>query len=201
MGAATVTLGLAGLGLSATSAQAATGGGADRSAGQPQSAFEDNAGQYKDFHAGQLDEGPGAPDESHPGAKFDQGMYKAVAGMDNQSFITLRDALLSQNPDAEPNPELRQKEKELQRSFYSNGCTGVPGSVLTQQETNACIQHDFRYTVGPNVYAGNPDAGKADKADADRQLGDNIGGVEGKGAQALTGAVGTIFYQPTPTAS
>ncbi|MGW3063754.1 hypothetical protein ACWDA8_09585, partial [Streptomyces sp. NPDC001130] len=30
---------------------------------------------------------------------FDEGLYKTFAGMDNQSFNTVRNALMSQNPD------------------------------------------------------------------------------------------------------
>ncbi|MGW3194103.1 hypothetical protein ACWDBD_05805 [Streptomyces sp. NPDC001118] len=181
MGVATVTLGLTGLGLSATSAQAATNDAVDPAAGQ-------------------FVEGPGAPDAAHPGAKFDEGLYKTFAGMDNQSFNTVRNALMSQNPDDESNPELRQREQELQRSFYSNGCTGVPSSFVSQRTTDACAQHDFRYTVGPNVYGEQTEAGKAERAAADAQLGENIGGWTGAGAKLLTNQVGGWFFKSTPTA-
>ncbi|MEU1409267.1 hypothetical protein ABZ471_44770 [Streptomyces sp. NPDC005728] len=199
MSVATVALGLTGLGLSATTAQAATDDAADPSAGQSQPAFEDNAEQYMD-HAGQLDEGPGEPSASDPGADFDEGLYQTIAGMDNQSFTTLRNAVLSQNPDDEANPELRQRAEELQRSFYSNGCTGVPSAGVTQQDVDACAQHDFRYTVGPNVYGEDTEAGRAEQAAADEQLGENIGGVVGPAANWLTSQFGGQFFKSTPTA-
>ncbi|TJZ56831.1 hypothetical protein FCH28_04735 [Streptomyces piniterrae] len=205
MGVATATLGLTGLGFGATTAQAATAApdapaansGAsgneffDRSYEKcldDQSSSGLSYEQQVDACTGKLREGPGEPDSSHPGAKFDPATYQKVAQLPNDQFIELRNKSLDAASDG-----------ELQRSFYSNGCTRTPSDAVSQKTMDACIQHDFRYTVGPNVYDKNSKEGQDDRAAADAQLGQNIGGMTGQAAAQLTGTVGSSFYNRTET--
>lgn len=200
MGAATAALGLTGLGFGTTTAQAAdqsTSVTSAASTDRPEAAFEANPEQYKDFRAGHLVEGPGAPDQDHPGAKLSPDEYQRIAQLDNASFIQGRNRVLSM--DAADDPEHMEQIQQLQRSLYSNGCTGVSTSLVTQQELDACIQHDFRYTVGPNVYGEDTEEGMKERAAADSQLADNFGGLTGQAVGTATGIAGGSFYRSTPT--
>ncbi|MBT2511490.1 hypothetical protein J7I98_37995 [Streptomyces sp. ISL-98] len=154
--------------------------------GDPSGRKPGRQGRALDFNSG-----PGAPSAGYPGAALSKSLYLKIARMDNASFVEMRNRVLQLDP-ADP------VNARLQRSFYANGCTGVPMRAVSQQTLDACLQHDFRYTVGPNVMTG--PAVKADRDAANRQLGENIGGKTGTVAEYLTWAVGSWFYEPTPQA-
>ncbi|WP_267242998.1 hypothetical protein [Streptomyces sp. PR69] len=128
------------------------------------------------------------PDADHPGANFDRATYEETAQLPNDQFIERRNKVLDAAPDG-----------ELQRSFYSNGCTAIPADTISQQTMDACIQHDFRYTVGPNVDQDDPEAADRERKEAGKQLGDNIGGRAGDLFNAGTQVAGSYFFQPTDT--
>lgn len=68
--------------------------------------------------------------------------------------------------------------KLLQASLASDRCPAEPPKSLrkavsglsSQQIVNGCLQHDFRYTVGPTVFKRDASAGLAERAAADNQL-------------------------------
>ncbi|WP_371657216.1 MULTISPECIES: hypothetical protein [unclassified Streptomyces] len=133
-------------------------------------------------------EGPGLPSAQNPGAVFTKELYERIANLKNDDFVRIRDRVLQQSP-SDPG------WARLQRSFYANGCTGV--SWVSQQTLNACLQHDFRYTAGPNL---SPGTFSSERDAANVQLGDNVGGGTGWLAKWLTKAAGGLFYSATPTA-
>ncbi|MEU8548976.1 hypothetical protein AB0C81_18660 [Streptomyces roseoverticillatus] len=142
---------------------------------------------------------PESPSFVNPGAKFTEDLYLSIAQLSNDDFVALRDEILIAAADS--NADL----KALQTSFYSNGCTDAPEWLTPQPTWEACVQHDFRYTVGANVFFGNGEKARADRSAADRQLGKNIGAgddvmakIASFSAMSLTQALGGWFYTPTP---
>ncbi|MEU3462966.1 hypothetical protein ABZ721_23860 [Streptomyces sp. NPDC006733] len=121
--------------------------------------------------------------------------------MDNASFIELRNLVQS-------NPSDDKRSLALKRSFYSNGCTMLPGAVLSDAVWNACAQHNFRYTVGPRVYASSFVEAEAERLSADEQLGGNIAAqqvspdllssVHGRLHQEGTSAFASSFFIGAP---
>ncbi|MEU1409711.1 hypothetical protein ABZ471_47265 [Streptomyces sp. NPDC005728] len=152
------------------------------------SAFESGPGRQK---------GPGLPSANDPGANFSPELYDEIANLSTADFVQLRQQVFAVKEDG-----------PVQRSFYANGCTYVPDSVIGTQSTyDACLQHDFRYTVGPNVYKDDPDGEKTDKENADLQLGNSIRGDNTSGFPNSKGGLfetavrymGHGLRYPTPT--
>lgn len=137
------------------------------------------------------------PDATHPGAAFGKGTYNEIATKPIDDYLNLSDQVLAKDA-TKGTPERQQNVTALQRSFSSDGCTSSPDYA-------ACRQHDFRYIVGPNVYANDPAGATADRTAADNQLGANIGKESSLGS--FTGGIyrngtnwfGKSHYQPTPT--
>ncbi|WP_190094026.1 hypothetical protein [Streptomyces melanogenes] len=132
-------------------------------------------------------EGPGAPSPGHPGAKFSVELYNSIARMPNKEFINLRNRVIKSRS-ADP------RAAQLKRSFYADGCSyplmkGLGNWISWQSTVDACLQHDFRYTVGPNTLT--QASQKADRSGADLQLGINI--QEGGHFDSIPN--GYIFYK------
>ncbi|MFD7026600.1 hypothetical protein ACFWAR_01015 [Streptomyces sp. NPDC059917] len=106
----------------------------------------------------QLDFEGDPPSKENPGAVFSVSEYKRIAKLPSADFIELRRKVLGSSAG---NP--------VKASFYSNGCTKVPSILLTEKDWQACAQHDFRYTVGPNTIK-DADERRADEIDADTDL-------------------------------
>lgn len=138
-------------------------------------------------------EAPSATGGSKPGAVFGKELYVKIASLPNSDFITLRTKIMN---DTDKNPVT----VALQRSFFSNGCTGVPQGLTPERAWKACAQHDFRYTVGPNVLKNDEKALDADRTNADAQLGTNIGVPLGKLAEGFVNFFGKSFYTATDSA-
>lgn len=130
-------------------------------------------------------------DDAAPGASFSKELYGQVAALPNDKFILLRTAIIK---------DTNGEAEQLRRSFYSNGCTGLPQAATWPQWWKGCAQHDFRYTVGPNIFKDDAAAAEADRLAADAQLGIDIGGVSGTAVRKTVNFVGSKFYQPTGTA-
>lgn len=134
-------------------------------------------------------------------ATFTRELYCQIATMDNASFIDLRDTVQS-------NPSDDKRSQALNRSFYSNGCTMISDAVISDAAWDACAQHDFRYTVGPNVFAGSPGEAEAERLSADEQLGGNVAANQGNPGlfsslhgllkQGGTSVFGPTFFTATP---
>ncbi|MFF3071583.1 hypothetical protein ACFVSN_43345 [Kitasatospora sp. NPDC057904] len=102
-----------------------------------------------------------APSQNNPVANFDADTYRWIAELPNQDFINLRNSVMGMSgSDA--------RTRALKASFYSNGVTGVPDGLQSDAVWNAAAQHDFRYTIGPNVMSG-ADM-EQDRAAADSQF-------------------------------
>jgi hypothetical protein len=108
-----------------------------------------------------LDEEGSPPSKKNPGAVFSAAEYKRISKLSNADFIALRRKVLAGSAG-----------KAVKASFYSNGCTLVPNLLLTEKDWQACAQHDFRYTVGPNTIK-EPKERLADEIDADVDLENN----------------------------
>ncbi|MGA5452072.1 hypothetical protein ACPCVO_36115 [Streptomyces umbrinus] len=135
-------------------------------------------------------EAPSAAGGSKPGAVFGKELYEKIASLPNSDFISLRTKIMN---DTDKKPVT----VALQRSFFSNGCTGVPQGLTPERAWKACAQHDFRYTVGPNVLKDDKKALDADRTNADAQLGTNIGIPLGKLAEGFVNFFGKSFYTAT----
>ncbi|WP_371656669.1 MULTISPECIES: hypothetical protein [unclassified Streptomyces] len=143
---------------------------------------------------------PEKPSATNPGAHFTEGLYLRIAQLSNRNFIALRDEIIAPVSGGD-SADLQA----LQTSFYTNGCTGAPSWLTPGPTWEACVQHDFRYTVGPNIFFNDAEKARADRAAADRQLGENIGAGDdvlaklvGLAAENVTGTVGWWFYATTP---
>ncbi|WP_158883302.1 hypothetical protein [Amycolatopsis anabasis] len=109
---------------------------------------------------------PGFPDNvGNAGASFTVRAYREIALLPNDEYVRLRKDVLALDENRVPG-RTPEEIVALKRSFSSNGCTLVPDLGAER----ACEQHDFRYTVGPTVYANDPSGARADREDADDQL-------------------------------
>uniref|UniRef100_UPI002F90BE43 hypothetical protein n=1 Tax=Streptomyces sp. NBC_00060 TaxID=2975636 RepID=UPI002F90BE43 len=114
------------------------------------------------------------PAEKKPGANAERDEYLRIANLDNRSFIRLRDAVSAGDLTGVDQVQM----KLLQASLASDRCPAEPPKSLrkavsglsSQQIVNGCLQHDFRYTVGPTVFKRDASAGLAERAAADNQL-------------------------------
>ncbi|MEU8548997.1 hypothetical protein AB0C81_18785 [Streptomyces roseoverticillatus] len=130
------------------------------------------------------------PSPRNPGAVFSLDEYRRIAELPNEAFMDLRRKVMASSASS-----------AVKASFASNGCTGVFSFLLTPQDWRACVQHDFRYTVGPNTI-DEPDAQEADQEEADKQMAGNVQSLFLKAAppffKALR-ATGVTNYTQTPT--
>ncbi|MGW1056207.1 hypothetical protein [Streptomyces sp. NPDC002521] len=136
------------------------------------------------------------PDEDNPGAVFGAQLYASIARLDNTAFIKLRTRVLARDPGETPDGTVAR----LHRSFYSNGCTSIPQAVCPQQVLDACIQHDFRYVVGPNITANDTDSAEKERTEADEQFRQNLPPVFAEKFHAGVRVFGGIQFRPTPAA-
>lgn len=141
-------------------------------------------------------EGPNEPSQQHPGAKFSPELYNQIAQMPNAQFVKLRNRIINSRSTG-------AAAARLKGSFYADGCSypilkSFINGMVSQQTVDACLQHDFRYTVGPNTIGPNSAAMKRDKTDTDAQLGRNIGGFTGKFYEWGVWLGGDGHYHATP---
>ncbi|WP_129305499.1 hypothetical protein [Streptomyces sp. L2] len=147
----------------------------------------------------------GAPCGELPGARFSAALYQKIAQLPLDDFTELRLKVL--NLESYSSTVLA-----LKRSFYSPGFALLPFTMISLTAADACAQHAFRYTVGPNVYRDCPQTGAADRWEADAQLARVLGyrllpsgplpawmtalhELADKGERVLAGA---WIYAPTP---
>ncbi|MFD7449616.1 hypothetical protein [Kitasatospora sp. NPDC059827] len=102
-----------------------------------------------------------SPSRENPVAYFDINTYRWVAELSNRDFMRLRDRVLGM-------PGFDSRTRSLKASFHSNGVTGIPGLLQSDAVWKAAAQHDFRYTIGPNVMDGA--AADRDREEADTQF-------------------------------
>ncbi|GGP85812.1 hypothetical protein [Streptomyces melanogenes] len=113
-------------------------------------------------------------EEKKPGADVERTEYLKIANLDNPAFIRVRDAVKAGDYKGVSQVQV----KFLRTSLASKRCTDDPPKELrkavrglsSQQIVNGCIQHDFRYTVGPKVFTRDAAAGTTELAAADQQL-------------------------------
>ncbi|MEU2854557.1 hypothetical protein [Streptomyces syringium] len=105
----------------------------------------------------------------NPGATFTKEGYEDTAKLATLKFVDLQKEVQESRRD-------NDITKALQASFYSNGCTMMHIALTPSKMLRACIKHDFRYTVGPNLYGdGSYGEGFKDRHDADLKLYDEAG--------------------------
>ncbi|WP_406347353.1 hypothetical protein [Streptomyces sp. NBC_00648] len=158
----------------------------EASAGQPEGTCGQPAGSNRQGR-GTWTEGPGAPSRVNPGARFSPELYQEIAHLKNKDFIKLRNRVIG-------SAKTDDATKQLKRSFYGDGCSypfmkGLGNWVSWQSTVDACLQHDFRYTVGPNTLTEASQKDK-DRSAADLQLGINI--QEGGHFDSIPN--GNLFY-------
>ncbi|MGW1870899.1 hypothetical protein ACWCPS_35835 [Streptomyces mauvecolor] len=146
----------------------------------------------------------GAPTHQYPGARFTLSLYQKISALPLDEFSALRDRALADESHS-------TATRALKRTFYSVGCALLPRSLLSVQAWMACTLHDFRYTVGPNVYKGTEEAAAADLREADIQLGRSLGLPDGhslpewmealhrESGRSEPLAAHSWLYAPTPT--
>ncbi|TXS41485.1 hypothetical protein EAO75_42875 [Streptomyces sp. uw30] len=113
-------------------------------------------------------DGAVAPDAGHPGSVFSRALFDRLKKAPLSEFLQIRKAALSAS-------SAGTQDQRLRNSFYANGCTGI-GQVmnLPQEIVDACIRHDFAYTVGPNIAARTQQDPSALRREADDQLWDDL---------------------------
>ncbi|WP_369384111.1 hypothetical protein [Streptomyces sp. cg36] len=131
---------------------------------------------------------PSAGSGVSPGLALPADQVRQLAEMDNDDFICLRESILAK---AGPLSHLR-------RTFFTNGCTGLPRDLTQRQKEdlfNACVQHDFSYTAGPNAFAGS--AAEEFRKMADEKLANEAGPVLGPLIREALGRLGHKFFTQT----
>ncbi|WP_405585647.1 hypothetical protein [Streptomyces sp. NBC_01092] len=109
-----------------------------------------------------------APDAAHPGSVFSPALFDRLKKAPLSEFLQIRQAALSA-------PSSSTQDQGLRNSFYANGCTGISQVMnLPQEIVDACIRHDFAYTVGPNIAARTQQDPSALRREADDQLWDDM---------------------------
>ncbi|MFJ4192221.1 hypothetical protein [Kitasatospora sp. NPDC089509] len=108
-------------------------------------------------------------------AKFRRSDYRRIANLEIKDFIAYRNSILSRQADD-------YYTRALQASFFSNGVTGIFESLQPDILWNVAAQHDFRYTIGPNVTLRAE--WEAERRDADKQFCQNVRGIRCSGSDS-----------------